>query len=50
MELVLEGLHQAALLAKDEIVGGRTFRDMFEDMVKGLKRPDNKPRPPKSKG
>jgi magnesium chelatase subunit I len=49
MELVLEGLHQAALLAKDEIVGGRTFRDMFEDMVKGLKRPD-KPRPPKPKG
>lgn len=44
MELVLEGLHQASLLAKDEIVGGRTFRDMFEDMVKGLGQPPSKPK------
>jgi magnesium chelatase subunit I len=50
MELVLEGLHQASLLAKDEVVGGRTFRDMFEDMVKGLKRPDDKRKPPRAKG
>lgn len=39
MELVLEGLHQSSLLAKDALVGKRTFRDMFEDMMKGLKKP-----------
>ena len=51
MEFVLEGLHQSALLAKDELVGGRVFRDMFEDMVRGLGKPGPKPpRPPKSKG
>jgi len=44
MDLVLEGLHQASLLAKDEIVGGRAFRDMFEDMVKGLDKPQGKPK------
>jgi len=44
MELVLEGLHQSSLLAKDEIVGGRTYRDMFEEMVKGLKAPQRRPR------
>ncbi len=38
MEFVLEGLHQSSLLAKDEVAGGRTYRDMFEDMVRGLKR------------
>ena len=48
MEFVLEGLHQSALLAKDEVVGGRVFRDMFEDMVRGLKKPG--PKPPRSKG
>jgi magnesium chelatase subunit I len=49
MEFVLEGLHQSSLLAKDELVGGRVFKDMFEDMVRGLKKPGDKPRPPRSK-
>jgi magnesium chelatase subunit I len=48
MEFVLEGLHQSSLLAKDEIAGGRVFRDMFEDMVRGLKKPGDRPRPPRS--
>ncbi len=38
MELALEGLHHSALLAKDELVGGRVYRDMFEDMMRGLKK------------
>ncbi len=46
MEFVLEGLHQSLLLAKDEVSGGRSYRDMFEDMVKGLKLPKGKPKPP----
>jgi len=50
MEFVLEGLHQSSLLAKSEMVGGRSYRDMFEDMVKGLKKPGEKPRPPRAKG
>lgn len=37
MEFVLEALHQSSLLAKDEIVGGRAYRDMFEDMVRNLR-------------
>ncbi len=49
MEFVLEGLHQSALLAKHDVVGGRVFKDMFEDMVRGLKKPGDKPRPPRSK-
>jgi magnesium chelatase subunit I len=36
MELVLEGLHQASLLAKEEVPGGHAFRDMFERMVEDL--------------
>jgi len=44
MEFVLEGLHQSSLLAKDELVGGRSYRDMFEDMVKGLQAPRKKRR------
>jgi hypothetical protein len=35
------------LLAKDEIAGGKVFRDMFEDMVRGLKKPGDRPRPPR---
>ena len=35
-ELVLEGLHQASLLAKQEVIGGHVYRDMLEDMVKSL--------------
>ena len=42
MEFVLEGLHQSSLLAKDELSGGRTYRDMFEEMVKDLKVPKKK--------
>lgn len=38
MELALEGLHHSALLAKDELLGGRVYRDMFEDMMRGLKK------------
>ena len=38
MEFVLEGLHQSSLLAKDELAGGRVYRDMFEDMMRGLKK------------
>lgn len=38
MELALEGLHQSSLLAKDELVGGRVYRDMFEEMMRGLKK------------
>ncbi len=33
MEFILEGLHQHSLLAKDEVIGGKTYRDMFEDMM-----------------
>jgi len=49
MEFVLEGLHQCSLLSKDETAGGRVFRDMFEDMVRGLKKPGDKPRPPRTR-
>ncbi len=37
MELVLEGLHHSSLLARDQLVGGRVYKDMFQEMVKGLK-------------
>lgn len=37
MELVLEGLHQSALLAKDELAGSRVYRDVFEDMARSLR-------------
>jgi magnesium chelatase subunit I len=37
MELVLEGLHQSALLAKDERVGAWIYRDVFEDMARSLR-------------
>jgi magnesium chelatase subunit I len=49
MEFVLEGLHQSSLLAKHEVLGGRVFKDMFEEMVRGLAKPGDKPRPPRSK-
>jgi magnesium chelatase subunit I len=47
MEFVLEGLHQSSLLAKDELAGGRVYRDMFEDMMRGLKKNGADPRRPK---
>ena len=37
MEFVIDALHQHSLLAKDEVVGGRVYRDMFEDMVRNLR-------------
>jgi magnesium chelatase subunit I len=36
MEFVLEGLHQCSLLAKEEVVGGRVYKDLFDEMVKDL--------------
>ncbi len=36
MELVLEGLHQSSVLAKEEIEGRRVFLDMFQTMFSGL--------------
>jgi magnesium chelatase subunit I len=46
MEFLLDGLHQTSLLAKDELVGGRVYRDMFEDMVSSLEHPDPRGRKP----
>ncbi len=43
MELVLEGLAASSLLAREQTATGRAFKDMFEEMVKGLKRPGEKP-------
>jgi magnesium chelatase subunit I len=36
MELILEGLHQAAVLAKSSDLDGATYQDQFEDMMKDL--------------
>jgi hypothetical protein len=36
MELVLEGLYLNAMLAKDELVGGRVYKDVFDDMARSL--------------
>jgi len=44
MELVLEGLAASSLLSRQETANGRAFRDMFEEMVKGLKKPGEGPR------
>jgi len=43
MELVLEGLAASSLLAREQTATGRAFKDMFEEMVKGLKKPNEKP-------
>ncbi len=45
MELVLDGLAASSLLSRDVSAGGRAYRDMFEEMVKGLKKPGDGPRP-----
>ncbi len=37
MEFVLEGLHQNSMVAREELVGGRVYRDAFEAMVRDLK-------------
>ncbi|MEM7306421.1 MAG: magnesium chelatase [Planctomycetota bacterium] len=36
MEFVLEGLHQGSLLSKENLVGGRVYRDTFEEMVRSF--------------
>ncbi len=36
MEFVLEGLHQHGLVAKEEVAGGRVYRDPFEEMVRSF--------------
>ncbi|MHC5020050.1 MAG: magnesium chelatase, partial [Planctomycetota bacterium] len=36
MELVLEGLHQASLLSKQQKVGAAAYTDMLDDMMKSL--------------
>ncbi len=38
MEFVLEGLHQNAMVAREELLGGRVYRDSFEEMVRNLKK------------
>ncbi|MEZ6037621.1 MAG: magnesium chelatase [Planctomycetota bacterium] len=38
MEFVLEGLSQNAMLAREQLVDGRVYRDGFEEMVRGLKK------------
>ncbi len=37
MELVLEGLYLNSLVAKDELIGGRIYKDVFDDMAKSLR-------------
>ena len=37
MELVLEGLHQSSALSREEIVGGRVYRDVFDEMARSLR-------------
>lgn len=37
MELVLEGLHQASLVARNEVVGGRVYKDLFDEMAQSLR-------------
>jgi hypothetical protein len=37
MELVLEGLYLNTLVAKDELIGGRVYKDVFDDMAKSLR-------------
>ncbi len=36
MEFFLEGMHQNALLSRKELVGGRSYRDTFEEMVQSF--------------
>ena len=36
MEFVLEGLHQEGLVAKEDQVGGKSYRDTFEEMVRSF--------------
>ena len=36
MEFTLEGLHQCGLVAKQDLVGGRSYHDTFEEMVRSF--------------
>ena len=36
MEFILEGLHQSALLSREELVDGSVYRDTFEEMVRSF--------------
>jgi magnesium chelatase subunit I len=36
MELALEGLHQHSVIARDELDGGVSFKDMLKDMLSGM--------------
>ena len=36
MELVIEALHQRSFLTKEELVNGRVYRDVFEEMAKSF--------------
>ncbi len=36
MEFVLEGLHQNAMVAREQLLDGRVYRDSFDEMVRGL--------------
>ncbi len=36
MEFLLEGLHQASLLTREDLVTGSIYRDSFEDMVRSF--------------
>jgi magnesium chelatase subunit I len=39
MELVLEGMHQSSILARDDLDGAVTFKDMLKEMLAGLDGP-----------
>ena len=36
MELALEGLHQHSLVARDDLDGGGSFKDMLQDMLSAM--------------
>jgi magnesium chelatase subunit I len=40
MELVLEGLHQSSVLARDDLDGAVTFKDMLKEMLAGMEGPE----------
>jgi magnesium chelatase subunit I len=40
MELALEGLHQSSVLARDDLDGRVSFRDMLQDMLAGMEGED----------
>ncbi|HEU4394254.1 MAG TPA: hypothetical protein VFS92_01735, partial [Planctomycetota bacterium] len=40
LELALEGLHQSSVLARDDLDGRVSFRDMLQDMLAGMEGED----------